>query len=411
MGRRLAHGHPIRKFPATISSLSLALTLVAWPALAQLPASGALSEADRPLFRAEIARIEKSLPSAPDKSTVTYEMARTFAFAKQWTETIQWLRRAAELKVGLDPSREAVFAELRGTREFEEILAAVREATPAVSHSAPAFRIAEGDLAPESIAYDPNGRRFYLGSLRKGKVVRCPGAARHEEAAGDCAPFVSGLGTVVGLKVHGNGLWVLNNSDQESALIHYDLASAEVIRIYAVAGPGHSFNDLAFAPAGDLYLTDTRAGAVWHLANGAADLTKLPGRFEFANGITVSADGSLLYVSTFPDGISVVDLKTQTAAPVAHPGDLCLATIDGLYFYRGALIAIQNAFMTPRVVRLVLSRDLRAIERFEVLERRNPLFDGITTGVIAGGDFFYMANVQDDKKAGFNPISVLKLHL
>src|SRR5271156_2406928 len=100
-------------------------------------------------------------------------MARTFAFGKQWPDTIQWLRRAAELKVGLDPSRESIFAELHGTHEFEEVLAVVREATPAVSHSSPVFRIAESDLTPESVAYDPDGKYFYFGSMRKGKVVRC----------------------------------------------------------------------------------------------------------------------------------------------------------------------------------------------------------------------------------------------
>jgi hypothetical protein len=106
-----------------------------------------------------------------------------------------------------------------------------------------------------------------------------------------------------------------------------------------------------------------------------------------------------------------VDLKTGASAPVAHPSNLCLAAIDGLYFYGHGLIAIQNAFMTPRVVRFSLTGDLRSIGRFEVLERRNPLFDGITTGVIAGNDFFYMANIQDDKKTGFNPITILKLSL
>jgi hypothetical protein len=28
-----------------------------------------------------------------------------------------------------------------------------------------------------------------------------------------------------------------------------------------------------------------------------------------------------------------------------------------------------------------------------------------------GDDFLYMANIQDEKKTGFNPIVVLKLHL
>jgi hypothetical protein len=117
----------------------------------------------------------------------------------------------------------------------------------------------------------------------------------------------------------------------------------------------------------------------------------------------------MLYVSTFPDGLTVVDLKTNAVQPVARPGDLCLATIDGLYFYRGALIAIQNAFMSPRVVRMRLRKDLRGIEGFEVLERRNPLFDGLTTGVIVGNELFYMANIQDEKQSGFQPITILKI--
>ena len=97
-------------------------------------------------------------------------------------------------------------------------------------------------------------------------------------------------------------------------------------------------------------MTDTRAAAVWRLAPNGAGLTRLPQLFEFANGIAISPDGRLLYVSTFPDGITVLDLKTRQTAPISRPADLCLASIDGLYFHEGSLIAIQNGFMNPRVV-------------------------------------------------------------
>ncbi len=387
----------------TAQTLVLALSIGLCPASAQLPVSGRLSDTDGPLVRAEIARIEKLLISAPDKA-VTYQMARTWAAAKQWPEAIQWLQKATELNAGIDPSRDSLFADLHGVREFEEILATVRRATPVVSHSSSVFKIAEGDLVPESMAYDPMSKLFYFGSMKKGKVVRC-------SPSGDCMLFADGLGTVLGLKAHGDALWILSNSDTDSTLIHYDLVSARMVRRYSVAGSGHEFNDLVIAPAGDVYLTDTRAGAVWHLANGSTDLTKLSGRFEFPNGIALSPDGGLLYVSTFPDGITILDLKTDIATPIGRPANLCLATIDGLYFHRGALIAIQNGFMSPRVVRLNLTNDLRAIKRFEIVERRNPLFEGVTTGVVAGSDFFYMANIQDEKKASFDPIMILKLRL
>jgi hypothetical protein len=36
----------------------------------------------------------------------------------------------------------------------------------------------------------------------------------------------------------------------------------------------------------------------------------------------------------------------------------------------------------------------------KVLERRNPLFDGITTGVLVGDQLYYVPNNQLDKVVG-----------
>lgn len=68
----------------------------------------------------------------------------------------------------------------------------------------------------------------------------------------------------------------------------------------------------------------------------------------------------------------------------------------------------------PCAVRMPPSRDLRAVQSIEVLERRNPLFNGIATGVIVNDSFLFMANTQLDlagMKAGLSPIAMLKLPL
>lgn len=382
----------------------LALFLVACTARAQLPTSAVLSDSDWRSFRGEVSRIESLLLSALDKAAVSYAMARTWASAGQWTEAMQWLRRTITLRAGIDPDGDSIFAALRGTREFADIADEVQRTTPPISRSTLAFVIPEGDLVPESIAYDPKGKYFYLGSMTKGKVVRC-------SAQGRCADFARGLGTVLGLRIARNGLWLLSNSDDESSLVRFDLVSARVISKHPVKGGGHTFNDLVIAPSGDAYITDTRASAVWHLAKGASDLTRLPVRFEFANGIAISPGGGKLFVATFPDGITTLDLKTNLATPIARPADLCLMTIDGLYYHRGALIAVQGGYMVPRVARFALDRSGRTIEHAEVLERRNVRFNGITTGVVVGGSLYYMANIQDGKTSGFEPIAILKLRI
>jgi sugar lactone lactonase YvrE len=138
-----------------------------------------------------------------------------------------------------------------------------------------------------------------------------------------------------------------------------------------------------------------------------------------ANGIAISTDEKKLYVAGFPEGITVVNLASKKFHAIGHPADLCLATIDGLTFSNGNLIAIQNGVMGHRVVRYHLTGDLNEIDRFEVLERRNPLFEGITTGAMVDGAFYFMANTQLDKLiddkirpgAQLNPIKILKIRL
>jgi len=118
------------------------IALLAFPALSQLPPSGKLSETDLPLFRAEIERTEKVLASSPGNCWVMNELARTWAAGQQYPETIEWLKRIADLGVGLDPARDSLYKALRGTREFEAILSRTRESNPPVSTSREAFRIA-----------------------------------------------------------------------------------------------------------------------------------------------------------------------------------------------------------------------------------------------------------------------------
>src|SRR5579872_1749725 len=173
--------------------LGIAL-LTAKASYGQLPRSEPLSAQDERPFRAELARLERLLETAADKSTVDYALARTWAAGQQWPEAIEWLRRLDPTS-GIDPSKDRIFATLHGTVEFEEVVKSIRDAATPVANSSQSFRVLEGDLAPEGVAYDPGTKMFYFGSLRKGKVVRCsPGGA--------CEDFLTGMGTILGLKVH-----------------------------------------------------------------------------------------------------------------------------------------------------------------------------------------------------------------
>lgn len=387
--------------PATPNIRTLLLIILAAAVLSgQIPRSQKLSGEDAKGFTAEINRLKLVLSAANDKPWVQFEIARTYAAGGQYQEAIDWLRKVVAGNFGFDPSRDRLFAKLRGTTEFQELLNQIRANTPFVSHSRPFAAIPEANLFPENFAFDAPTRIFYLGSTFKDEIVRC-------EWKGICQPFVAphqdGLGLVLGLKIHSptKTLWTTSNTAERASLRHYSLASGKLIRSFALSG-AHLFNDLAVSANGDVFVTDTKEGAVYKLSPENTEFQRLVPTHVFTgvNGIALSPDEKTLFVASFPDGISAINLTSESITPMAHPADVCLAYVDGLYASKDHLIAIQNGPMLPRIVRFDLNDKGTEIVAMKILERRNPLFDGITTGVLTNRTFYYIANTQLDKLEG-----------
>jgi len=77
------------------------------------------------------------------------------------------------------------------------------------------------------------------------------------------------------------------------------------------------------------------------------------------------------------------------------PEHVTLAGIDGLYFFRNSLVAVQNGLRPARVARFFLSDSApRRVTGVRILESDNPLFALPTTGVFADGEFYYIADSQ-----------------
>ena len=72
---------------------------------------------------------------------------------------------------GADPD----FATLRGSSEFDAVVKQVEGNKKGDQSFEPAFTLAEPDLIPEDIAYDAKTRRFFVGSVRKSKIILTDG--------------------------------------------------------------------------------------------------------------------------------------------------------------------------------------------------------------------------------------------
>jgi YVTN family beta-propeller protein len=280
---------------------------------------------------------------------------------------------------------------------------------PRPHNSRVAFTIPERDLIPEGIAYDPATKTFFLGSTYKRKIVSVgpEGSVRDFTAEGQ-----DGLWGLVGMKVDAKRrvLWALSSHAGEnmpmrgvdaacdgcSGLFKYDLRTGRLVKKYPLdnAAEKHFLNDLAIGPRGDLFITDSRHRAIYTVSPGRDELELFlsSDQLEAANGIALSDDGWRLFVST-RTGIAAVDVETRKISPVALPdGEPFRA--DGLYFYRGSLVAVQ-AWRTGKVVaRFFLDQSLDRVERVEVVEGDHPTFLQPTTGVVVGDELYYVANSQ-----------------
>jgi streptogramin lyase len=185
---------------------------------------------------------------------------------------------------------------------------------------------------------------MYFGSTAKGTIYRAaPGASQAE-------PWIqaatAGLTNVLGVLADdkSNTLWVCQNNTGgrggapvvgQTALRSFDLKSGAAKGTYPFPSNGGVCNDMAVAPDGTVYATESFANRIHRLKPGAKELDLwVPADPQLAgvDGIAILADGAV-YVNTFFAGrIFRVPVKADGSAGALEPIDtsLPLTRPDGL---------------------------------------------------------------------------------
>jgi len=287
--------------------------------------------------------------------------------------------------------------------------------TQAVNHSLIAFTIPEKDLLPENIAYDPSQKAFFVGSTRKGKIIRI-------DADGEQSTFVEGgqfgQWMIIGMKVdrRKNLLWVCSSGGNNlegyekkdetdgrpAGIFKFDLATGRLIKKYTLEQEGeiHFFNDLVIGPSGEVYITHMFAEpSVFFIAPQTDKLGIFlkSDQMPYPNGITLSDDGKYLFVA-HAEGVSRISLDTKEMIRLSVPKNVDISrreSIDGLYYYKGSLVGIQSDLKTIR--QFLLNSQQDGIAGQKTLESHHPMMDHPTTGVVVDDVFYSIANAQFEK--------------
>lgn len=349
----------------------------------------------------------------PTDDMAAYLAATAYARAGNVPAVLEWLDQIWRLNSCLVPLPKS-FARVASDQRFKDVLALLRAQAPKTHRSEVAFTLGARDLLPGDLAWDPEGRAFYVASLRKRKIVRVtPGAPGAPAASADfVAQGEDALDAVLGVKVDAarRRLWAVTAADPamegfrpedfgRTLLIAFDLATGKSVgRWSPMTRPPHQFGGLAVDGAGNVWVADTASGEVHVLRAGAPELAVVaPARtFVAPKAIAVSPDGARVWVADLARGVYRLDPATGAQALLDQPPGPWPAGLDGLVLHGSALVGVAGTVSLGRVGRWTLEKDGASFSGIEILDCAHPAYRVPVGGAVVGDDYVYVANSQVD---------------
>lgn len=394
--------------PNSLTMRNSKLKITVFFLLLQLSCFGALSQTEEGLYsRAEKAFAEKNfseyvklgnqLIQLSRNPYILMNLAKAYANLSSNVEALSLLKELAEKRVVMNLESEPAFNELHGWNEFERIKAKFKTNAIPIDRSDTAFMLSDPHLIPEGMAVDPTGV-FYISSLAKEKVVaKKPGQTERDFITSKQDGIWSALGMKVNPATH--ELWVCSSAEfgpdhGSSGLFAFDMKTRLLKRKVILDGKKeqHLFNDLAFDKENTVYFSDSKAGKLYRLKQ-KGELEELMSTFIYPNGIAVDDRGENLFVADYK-GITHIHLPTLKSELMRSKDSEWLDGIDGLYFYKGSLVAIQGVGgpENDRIVKMKLDGSHQVVSELQILQTFRSDFQLPTTGTIYNGNFYYIAN-------------------
>jgi hypothetical protein len=337
-----------------------------------------------------------------------YTLARAAMRTGDRAGALRGLDAYARMGLTVEVRQDSVFAPLFADAAFARIERRLAANAKPRARATLKWRLGERDLLAEDVAWDAPTRRWFVSAIHARKIVAIDAAGRDSEfvpRGGERPWGVFALGADAARRRLWAGVAATPEMDGgaggdrgRAALVCFDLDRATPLARYAAPADGreHGFGDLAIGLEGAVYVTDSRDGGVYAVRPGADSLVTLlaPGALVSPQTPVLLATpaGPRLVIPDYARGLASLDPASGRLDWLATPDDLAAAGIDGLYAWRGGLVAIQNGTEPHRVLRLALDRDARAITGWTVLEQASPELGEPNHGVVVGDTLVLIGN-------------------
>lgn len=266
------------------------------------------------------------------------------------------------------------------------------------------YQLFDSNAFPEGITFDAKRGLMYVTSTTTGDVYHVnasTGEVKVHSRGGS-----PGRQSAVGIKLDAKDrLWIAGGATGRVNVIRAADGSP-VASFVTPESPQAFINDLALAPDGSVYVTDSGRPALYRVTPDMnlerwLDLTRTPIRYRDGvnlNGIVVTADGRyLIAVQTNTGQLWRFDTRTKAVREVRITNG-GLQAGDGLHLDGTVLHVVRNT--ENAVTKVSLSRDFTTARIVSTL--RGASFKFPTTMTMVGADLA-VVNGQLDKQRGAVP--------
>lgn len=419
--------------------LGAVLMLICIPVLAQTPKQQPVQQAAKATIGVPGLRQEANLAFAnkdylafrkamvqlhrlrPNNSEYMYQLVLAHALMDEKSAAFNIMLQMQRQGLSYDFNQSPESANIRETQLYDYLNELMISAGEPVGTVTAVTTLAPDVVRALAIAWDAGREAFLVGTVSDGSIraVAMDGTSELLIRA-DESNRIWGIYDFA-VDPSRNRLWASSAANAQfsgfdpvdrgrSVLLEFELESMELIRRYPVPVDGrpHSLGNMALAPNGDLYVADSILPMVYVRK---ADQQKLKPYYTSKNmvslrGLDISDDGKMLYVADYEMGIAVIDLELNKPYKLSIPETLNLGGIDGLNYWAGHLVVIQNGIKPQRIMSLQLDESGRGVSNVAPLAVALELMDYPNYGTVVGDVLYFFANSHWGSKNQFKPVTI-----
>ena len=355
--------------------------------------------------------LERLVALEPNNGQAKLALATSYALAGDKSKTYDTLLNMQKQGFGYDLTNDKNFEKVTDTRVWKYVVDNLNLNLKLVGEGKVAYTLPGGDHLYDAIAFDPKRKQLLIGSVREGTVSLLGKDGQLQTLIKPDA--ANGLWSVYAMAVDADSdtLYVASTASVyykgfdkadfgKAGVFKFNLTTGKLVDKYLLLPDGEprTLSSIAAGKNGKFFVADGLRNTIFRLDGGKLKPMLANPRLTSIRGLALTDDGKRLYFADYNAGVFGIDLAAGKAFDLAYDGTkLVLGGVDGLNWYDGTLVVIENGMSPARIMRIHFADDGRTIKRTVVLDAANPALTLATYGAVDGDGLYTIANSQKNK--------------